>query len=316
MEVRLQNHICVIELDDHEPEGAEEMEEEEIPEPMVVSNLPQQVQSVLELICNTDLITREVAAMNVNLKELPLGRLSKTQISQGYELLNQISTTISEMEELQGEDEEVTRSAKTKKAQTKKKRSVAQARRLDELKQRLKQLSSLFYSLIPHDFGRSLPPTITSMAMIKEKMDLLSVLEDIELTQQLQQEKTRTLKENQTKSNVPRIHPLDAQYEMLGIDMTPISQHDEAYRIIQQYVEKTHAPTHSNYQLAIRAMLKIHRPAEDAHRQLFESIDNHRVCFLVISKFKLMSVVIVVVAWITIVQCSRYSFQRSTYCST
>ncbi|CAI5700445.1 unnamed protein product [Peronospora effusa] len=57
-------------------------------------DLAETVQNVLKLICGANVIAREVASMNLDLKRLPLGKLSKTQIRQGWShYLNQRTTS-------------------------------------------------------------------------------------------------------------------------------------------------------------------------------------------------------------------------------
>ena len=71
---------------------------------------------------------------------MPLGKISKSQIAKGFEALEQIEDAI--------------RNNKTS---------------------RLAELSSLFYTLIPHNFGRQRPPTISDNATLRKKMDMLIV---------------------------------------------------------------------------------------------------------------------------------------------
>ena len=40
---------------------------------------------------------------------------------------------------------------------------------------RMRELSSRFYTLIPHSFGRQRPPTINSEEGVRQKMDMLLV---------------------------------------------------------------------------------------------------------------------------------------------
>ena len=86
---------------------------------------------------------------------MPLGKLSKTQIAKGFEALQEIEDAI------------------------KKKKDS----------QLLYELSSRFYTLIPHDFGRQRPPAISSAEDVRKKMDMLLVLADIELAQAMQKDK-------------------------------------------------------------------------------------------------------------------------------
>jgi len=77
---------------------------------------------------------------------MPLGKISKSQIAKGFEALEQIEDAIKN------------------KADDKKRTSE------------LAELSSLFYTLIPHNFGRDRPPTISDAATLRRKMDMLIVI--------------------------------------------------------------------------------------------------------------------------------------------
>ena len=75
-----------------------------------------------------------------DVKKMPLGKLSKSQISKGFDVL----------EELEG------------------------AVKLNKKKQ-LEELTSRFYTLIPHDFGRQKPPIINTLETVRKKKDMLLV---------------------------------------------------------------------------------------------------------------------------------------------
>lgn len=60
----------------------------------------------------------------------------------------------------------------------------------------LSQLSSKFYTLIPHNFGRKVPDVINTESVVNQKKEMLITLADIELTQSLQKNTVR----NKTKS--------------------------------------------------------------------------------------------------------------------
>ena len=42
-------------------------------------------------------------------------------------------------------------------------------------KKKLQELSSRFYTIIPHDFGRRIPPVIADEEMLRNKFDMLLV---------------------------------------------------------------------------------------------------------------------------------------------
>ena len=75
-----------------------------------------------------------------DVKKMPLGKLSKGQIAKGFEVLDDIEKVLD----------------KKKKGN-------------------LTELSSKFYTVIPHDFGRLIPPVIKDLEALRQKMDMLLV---------------------------------------------------------------------------------------------------------------------------------------------
>ena len=60
---------------------------------------------------------------------------------------------------------------------------------------RLSELSSRFYTIVPHDFGRRVPPVIMEAETLQKKFDMLLVLGDIEMAQGLKRDKEKREKE-------------------------------------------------------------------------------------------------------------------------
>ena len=76
----------------------------------------------------------------LDVKKMPLGKLSKSQIAKGFDCLEDLEGAING----------------NKKAP-------------------LTALTSKFYTLIPHNFGRKVPPVINSLEIIRKKKDMLLV---------------------------------------------------------------------------------------------------------------------------------------------
>lgn len=72
---------------------------------------------------------------------MPLGKLSKMQIAKGFEVLEEIEAAMNQ-----------------KKG-----------------KARLEELSSKFFTTIPHNFGRNRPPTIDNKEVVDQKKEMLMV---------------------------------------------------------------------------------------------------------------------------------------------
>lgn len=77
----------------------------------------------------------------LDVKKMPLGKLSKLQISRGFEVLEEIEEVI-----------------KNKGSKAK-----------------LAELSSKFYTVIPQDFGRRAPTPISDQELLQSKYDMLVV---------------------------------------------------------------------------------------------------------------------------------------------
>ncbi|UIZ29027.1 hypothetical protein KXD40_007199 [Peronospora effusa] len=284
--IRKKGKYFLVELDDEEAERtmADVEKKVEVKKELVASKLPKEVQNMVQLICDPEVVTREMASLNVDLKRFPLGKLSKTQISQGYNILQRLSTALEEIEELTRTPAVPAKAAKAgsksrRKGKAKAKGPVAATNRsLSSIRGDLKALSSEFYSLIPHDFGRSLPPVIETMTDLKLKLELLEVLSNLEISQMLQ-------KEEANKLTGPAVHPLDTHYNMLNTKMKPLSKRGKEFKIIEKYGSPCRAmymhrfinKTNGGSKLSINTILKIARPEEDTHKDVLGSIDNHKL---------------------------------------
>jgi hypothetical protein len=77
-----------------------------------------------------------------DVKKMPLGKLSKPQIAKGYECLEELEAVLKQPKPSRPKSTE---------------------------------LSSRFYTLVPHNFGRRRPPVIEEMDVIQSKYDMLAV---------------------------------------------------------------------------------------------------------------------------------------------
>ncbi|CAG0887462.1 unnamed protein product [Cyprideis torosa] len=147
--------------------------------------------------------------LNLDTKKMPLGKLSKQQISKGFDTLDELEDAI-----------------KTNANNT-----------------RLAELSSRFYTLIPHDFGRRVPPVMKTEDEIREKKDMLLVLSDIELAQSIQKQKASevsaaTLQHAESQEELPP-HPLDEKFQLLKTSISPLAKDCEEFKWIEKYIKET-----------------------------------------------------------------------------
>jgi len=130
---------------------------------------------------------------------------------------------------------------------------------------KLTELASTFYSLIPHDFGMSRPPPIDSTKKIKKKMAMLEALGDIEIATSL------------LKMDVGDENPVDASYKALNVNLSPLDKTSDEWKIVETYIKNTHAPTHTSYTLELKQLFTVERPGEQERFKTYAGLPNHQL---------------------------------------
>uniref|UniRef100_A0A667WW04 Poly [ADP-ribose] polymerase n=1 Tax=Myripristis murdjan TaxID=586833 RepID=A0A667WW04_9TELE len=163
--------------------------------------LDDPTKKLIKLIFSNDMFKEAMECMNLDIKKMPLGKLSKLQIAKGFGVLEEIEAAMNQ----------------------KRASSV------------LEELSSKFFTTIPHNFGRSRPPTINSTEIVEKKKEMLMVLADIELAQTLKSETEKAQEE--MVETVP--HPLDQDYSSLKCRLSLLGKDTEVFKIIEKYLTAT-----------------------------------------------------------------------------
>ncbi|XP_040889847.1 protein mono-ADP-ribosyltransferase PARP3 isoform X2 [Toxotes jaculatrix] len=154
-------------------------------------------KDLIQLIFSNDMFKEAMEYI----KKMPLGKLSKLQIAKGFEVLEEIEKAMNQ---------------KSGRA-------------------RLEELSSKFFTTVPHNFGRNRPPTIDNKEIVEKKKEMLMVLADIELAQTLKSETEKAQEE--MIETVP--HPLDQDYNSLRCKLTLMDKKTETFKIIEKYLKVT-----------------------------------------------------------------------------
>ncbi|KAM9325285.1 protein mono-ADP-ribosyltransferase PARP3 [Gastrophryne carolinensis] len=200
-------------------------------------SLDKPTQELMTLIFSSDMFKEAMQTMNLDIKKMPLGKLSKAQIAKGFDALEDLQAALDR---------------KAKKAE-------------------LSELSSRFYTIIPHNFGRQIPPVIDSQEVLQAKKDMLLVLADIELAQTLQADKVKQEQEVELME-VP--HPLDVDYQLLKCQLNLLTPKTEEYKVIDTYVKNT-GPTYR--QLKILNVWRVDRENEEERLNEHQDIENRRL---------------------------------------
>jgi poly [ADP-ribose] polymerase len=116
-----------------------------------------------------------------------------------------------------------------------------------------------FYTRIPHNFGMKPPPILRTRQVIQEKMRLLELLEDIEVA----------VKALNQKSEID--NPVDRHYDQLECRLNVLDHSDKMFKVIEDYVTRTHAPTHNNFKLKL---LDVFEAGKESEAKSFKDVGN------------------------------------------
>ncbi len=121
----------------------------------------------------------------------------------------------------------------------------------------VEQLSNLYYSTIPHAFGRNRPPIINTQEALKREVELLGSLTDLKDADAIMNKKTSE-----------DVHPLDSRFRALGLqEMTPLNSRSAEFVGISEYLTHTRGATHAvNYEV-----VDIFRIQRDGEFERFEN---------------------------------------------
>jgi poly [ADP-ribose] polymerase len=153
----------------------------------VESTLPQAVQKVLTFIFNQQHFLSTMASMSYDAQKLPLGKLSKRTLTTGFQILKDLSELVANP-------------------------GLASAIYNTSFQVAAQDLSNRYFTTIPHVFGRSSPPVLSTGPQIKTEVDLLEALTEMGVANDIMK----------GSRDAEMMNQLDRQYQGLGMqEMTP-----------------------------------------------------------------------------------------------
>ncbi|CAG8530387.1 12742_t:CDS:1 [Acaulospora colombiana] len=202
----------------------ESAEPPEVPE----SKLHPKVQDIIRTIFDISAFSNTMVELNYDATKLPLGKLSKNTIIQGYQVLKKIEAVLT------GKDS-----------------------------YNIEELSNDFYSVIPHNFGMRKPALINSEAILKQKLDMVEALGEIEIATSL------------IRSSDNNMNELDSHYNSLRLErMVPLDHDSEEFKLLLRYVKNTQGATHNSYTLEILDAFDIEREGERSRYEKYSNLHN------------------------------------------
>lgn len=198
----------------------------------IPSKLPGSVQQLVKMIFDVDSMKQAMLEFKLDLQRMPLGRLSKNQLSDANKTLSDLNDLIAN--------------------------GAADSEFIG--------LSNKFFTLVPHNLGMRSAPIINTVDLINEKREMIDSLLQIEIAYSLLQEE---VEEN--------ANPIDARYDQMKTELKPLDRNSMEFKLIQQYVSNTHAPTHTEYNLIVEDIFEVKREGEEVRYRPFKSLHNRQL---------------------------------------
>lgn len=182
-----------------------------------VSQLAPPLVELMKMLFNVETYRSAMMEFEINMSEMPLGKLSKSNIQKGFEALTEIQNLLSS--------------------------NAHNPAVRDTL---IVDASNRFFTVIPSVH----PHVIRDEDDFKSKVKMLEALQDIEIASRL------------VGFNDDDDHTLDEKYKKLRCDMVPLPHDSEDYRLVEKYLQTTHAPTHTDWALELEEVFTLEREGE------------------------------------------------------
>jgi len=201
------------------------------------STLSKEVQHLVSLICDLSMMQQHMVEIGYDAKKMPLGKISKVMIKEGYEALQTIAKELDK----KGSPSPVI----------------------------MQEASSRFYTVIPHNFGFQKMSNfiINTHARLSEKLKMVESLGEIEVAHRLLADAASKADRN----------PVDVYYEKLKIELTPVAPGSEDWKLVEKYIANTHAATHNKYELRLKTLFDVEKADEAARFKKFEASPNRQL---------------------------------------
>ncbi|KAG5444223.1 Poly [ADP-ribose] polymerase 2, variant 2 [Clonorchis sinensis] len=217
---------------------------EEKSQHVVESLLPKSVQLLIQLICDLKSMEDTMMELKYDARRAPLGKLTKDQVKAGYTALKKIADCIASLNTPESSTVSDTGAKKSKRSKT-------NASERKNLEHSLLTACNEFYTRIPHDFGMRVPPLLRTMDEVKEKLELLEALDDIEFAVNMMK-----------KDKKPTQNLIDSQYQRLECELKPIESDHPMYTIVRDYLCVNRGATHNWYELELLDIFECTKKSE------------------------------------------------------
>ncbi len=211
--------------EDNDEEGINEEEDKSRDE--LHELLSDKVIEFIKLIYNTNIINQQMKEIGYDSSKMPLGKLAKESLNKGYLILKDIEKEL-------------------------KKKNPSHSN--------LTNLSSDFFTYIPHDFGFKKMSSfiIDTLEKLKSKIDMIETLKDMKVA-------TKIIEDNKKDSESKIILNY---YNQLHCTIKHISKKDEIYSLLEKYLtvkldQNSNYSYYGNQKLKLLEAYEIKREGEE-----------------------------------------------------
>eukprot|EP01065_Artemidia_motanka_P037986 TRINITY_DN46869_c0_g1_i1.p1 TRINITY_DN46869_c0_g1~~TRINITY_DN46869_c0_g1_i1.p1 ORF type:complete len:973 (+),score=404.17 TRINITY_DN46869_c0_g1_i1:62-2920(+) len=208
-------------------------------------SLDDPTQKLMTLLFDIKEMEAALMQMEIDTRKMPLGKLSKATLKSGLSALTDITKVLDQHPD--GFDDLEPDEKRRQKA-------------------KLAGLANKFYTLIPHVFDGEAPALIDSKEMVLKKNELVNTLMEMEVATSLMQQQV-----------APGEHPIDANYSKLKCDFQSVAKDDDIFKMVDEYLQNTHAKTHNMYTLELEDLWEIDREGEAGRYKKWESNGNRQL---------------------------------------
>ena len=165
------------------------------------NTLDKDIMDLMRLIYDKQMINDNLHEIGYDSKKMPLGKLSPVTLTNGLNILKEIEIELNKS----SPDDDI-----------------------------LKQLSSNFYTQIPHDFGfqKMANFIIDSIEKVKNKIDMISTLSDMKITLKI----LENVDEDEEEYENQEEKQLNDYYKKLNCDIRAISTEEKIYSTLNKYL--------------------------------------------------------------------------------
>ena len=203
----------------------------------VVTVMHEEVRNLINHLFDRKLAQDSMKEQGLDVKELPLGTLSKRMIKQGYQILSLISDAIrsgTEEENDQEEDDDSKQNSGSSSGGSSSSSSSSNSTSNSITAAKLIDLNNQFYQTIPFTMKRGETGfKIDTLEQVKVLSDLVDQLNQIRISESLMQ--------NVNKSNTNQLSLVQSQYQSLNCTLLPIDG-GKTFRMVEEYVQMGGGP--------------------------------------------------------------------------